>query len=182
MFTDFLRKNVWAAGILTILRIYLGWGFLTAGWEKITGATPFSAAGFLQGAVSKPVLVAHTTSTLEYPNYVAFLQNFAIPNVGVFNFLVPWGELLVGIGLITGTLTTAAVFFGMVMNFAYLMAGTVSSNPWDLLIGIFIVVAGYNAGKFGGDYWVIPWIQKYVTPWLHHEVEIGVTTGGKAPH
>ncbi|QSO50466.1 DoxX family protein [Alicyclobacillus curvatus] len=181
MFTEFLRKNVWAAGILTILRVYLGWGFLTAGWEKITGAEPFSAAGFLQGAVAKPVFVTHST-VLEYPNYVAFLKSFAIPNVGLFNFLVPWGELFVGIGLITGTLTTAAVFFGMMMNFAYMFAGTISSNPWDVLIGLFIIVAGYNAGKFGGDYWVIPWIRQHVTSWLHHEIEIGSGTGGKAVH
>jgi thiosulfate dehydrogenase (quinone) large subunit len=131
--------------------------------------------------LQKPVLVAHST-VLEYPNYVAFLKSFAIPNVGLFNFLVPWGELFVGIGLITGTLTTAAVFFGMMMNFAYMFAGTISSNPWDVLIGLFIIVAGYNAGKFGGDYWVIPWVRQHVTSWLHHEIGIGSGTGGKAVH
>lgn len=177
MFTTWLRSNKYAAGILTILRIYLGWQFLTAGWEKLTGPKAFSAAGFMKNAVAHPVL--SPDKTIEYPTFHAFLQNFALPNVGLFNFLVPWGEFLVGLGLIFGVLTTAASFFGMLMNFMYMFAGTISSNPWDVLIGIFIIVAGYNAGKFGGDYWVIPWFRKHFEKGMNAEVEIPAP-GGKA--
>ncbi|MCF8565174.1 DoxX family protein [Alicyclobacillus tolerans] len=181
MFTTWLRSNNWAAGILTVLRIYLGWGFLTAGWEKLTGPEAFSAAGFLTNAIKKPVLVAHST-TLQYPTYHAFLQGFALPNVGLFNFLVPWGEFLVGLGLIFGVLTTAAVFFGMLMNLMYMMAGTVSSNPWDFFIGTFIIVAGYNAGRYGGDYWVIPWVRKHITRWVSAEVDLPSVSNNKVKH
>lgn len=180
MFTNFLRKNVWASAILAILRIYVGWQFLTAGWEKLTGGA-FSAAGFLKGAVGKPVLMAHST-VLEYPNYVAFLKNFALPHVGLFNFMIPWGEFLVGLGLITGTLTTAAAFFGMVMNFSYMLAGTISSNPFLVMLTIFIVVAGYNAGRFGGDYWVIPYIRKITASWWKRDVAIPTGANNKAAH
>ncbi len=165
MFTNWLRTNRFASVILALLRIYLGWGFLTAGWEKLTGETAFSAAGFIKKAISSPVLASDKHHAL-YPTYTAFLKSFALPNIGLFNFLVPWGELLVGLGLILGTLTTAAVFFGMVMNFAYMFAGTVSSNPWNVMIGIFIIVAGYNAGKLGGDFWVVPWIREYTSKWF----------------
>jgi thiosulfate dehydrogenase (quinone) large subunit len=165
MFTNWVRSNQFASVLLALLRIYLGWGFLTAGWEKLTGDSAFSAASFIKKAVTSPVLGPDKHTAL-YPTYTAFLKHFALPNVGLFNFLVPWGELLVGIGLIIGTLTTAAAFFGMVMNFAYMLAGTISSNPWDVLIGIFIIVAGYNAGKLGGDYWVIPWIRRHVSRWF----------------
>lgn len=169
-FTNFLRKNVWAAALLTLLRIYVGWQFLTAGWDKLTGG--FSAGGFLKAAVQNPVMQAHSKTALEYPTYHAFLQNFALPNVGLFNFLIPWGEFLVGVGLILGTLTTAAMFFGLVMNFAYMMAGTVSVNPLLVLLGIFIIVAGYNAGRFGGDYWVIPQVRRLTARVFHIEVEL----------
>ncbi len=162
MFTNWLRTNPFAAIVLALLRIYLGFGFLTAGWEKLTAKEAFSAAGFMNNAIVHPVLGPDKHSAL-YPTYTAFLKNFALPNVGLFNSLVPWGEFLVGLGLILGTLTTAAAFFAMMMNFAYMLAGTVSSNPWNVLIGIFIIVAGYNAGKLGGDYWVIPWIRKYTS-------------------
>ena len=171
-FTQWLRKSNWAAGILLLIRLYVGWGFLTAGWEKLTSSPAFSAIGFLQHSVSSPVL--SPSKAVEYPWFNSFLSGFAIPHVGLFNFLVPWGELLVGLGLILGTLTTAAVFFGMLMNFMYLFAGTVSSNPMDIFLGIFIIVAGYNAGKFGGDYYVIPYVRKFFANWFSHEVDLDV--------
>lgn len=157
---NWLRTNVYAAGILTLIRVYLGWEWMTAGWHKIAGPKPFDATGFLKNAVAKPVLETGTNEVL-YPTYVAFLKNFALPNVKLFNFLIPWGEFLVGLGLLLGVLTTAAAFFGVLMNFMFLFAGTVSSNPWLILFGSIVLAAGYNAGRFGGDYWVVPWLRKH---------------------
>lgn len=37
MFVDFIRNNKIAAGILTFLRVYIGYQWLTAGYGKITG-------------------------------------------------------------------------------------------------------------------------------------------------
>ncbi|WP_348639457.1 hypothetical protein [Salibacterium salarium] len=50
------------------------------------------------------------------------------------------------------------------MNFAFLFAGTVSTNPLMLLLGIFVLTAGHNAGRFGGDYWLQPYLQRNVKP------------------
>ena len=47
------------------------------------------------------------------------------------------------------------------MNFAYVMAGTVSTNPLDILLGVFILAAGLNAGMIGLDRWLIPDIRKF---------------------
>lgn len=174
MFTTWLRENKYASWILTVLRVYLGWQWLTAGWEKLTGG--FSAEKFLQNAVAHPVV--GPDKEVLYPTYNAFLKSFALPHIGLFNFLVSTGEFLVGLGLVFGVLTTAAVFFGMVMNFSYMFAGTVSSNPWDVLISIFIIVAGFNAGRIGGDYWVIPWVRKYMRKLFHIEVGASPTGGG----
>ncbi|UCZ51428.1 DoxX family membrane protein [Bacillus shivajii] len=154
MFLDFLRNNTIAAGILTILRIYLGWNWMTAGWGKLTGDGGFSAQGFLTGAVNNEAVMEN------YPTYHAFIDNIVLPNVDLFSFMVSWGQFLVGLGLLLGVLTTAAAFFGMTMNFAFMFAGTVSSNPWMVLLTFFVVVAGYNAGKFGGDRWVIPYLRE----------------------
>ena len=148
MIMDFLRNNVIAAVILAVVRVYVGWQWLTAGWDKAFGE--FDAGGFLQGAIGNEAVQE------TYPTYHAFLEGFALPNSGLFSFMVAWGEVAVGLGLILGVLTTAAAFFGITMNFAFLFAGTVSSNPFLILLTIFILVAGYNAGKFGGDRWVIP--------------------------
>lgn len=151
MFNQLLRENNIVAGILTVIRVYLGWHWLTAGWGKLFNG--FDASGFLANAIANPVT---SGEELAYPLYVKFIESFALPNAELINILVPWGEFLVGLGLILGCLTTYAAFFGMVMNFAFLMAGTISSNPWDILLAIFIAVAGYNAGKFGLDRFIMP--------------------------
>ncbi|CAH1222881.1 hypothetical protein PAECIP111891_05403 [Paenibacillus allorhizoplanae] len=155
-----VRENNYAAILLTIIRLYVGWEWMIAGWHKITGDKAFDAAGYLKGAIAKPVLESGTTD-LVYANYVAFLKTVALPHVGWFNVLVPWGELLVGVGLLLGALTTTAMFFGLLMNFMYMFAGTVSSNPWLVLLGFIILAAGANAGKFGVDHLILPYLHRW---------------------
>ncbi|MCD1258587.1 DoxX family membrane protein [Paenibacillus athensensis] len=174
---NWLRTNKYAAALLTLVRLYVGYEWLIAGWHKITGAKAFDATGFLKNAIAKPVLETGTTDAV-YPNFVAFLKHFALPNVKLFNVLVPWGELLVGLGLILGCLTTAAVFFGLLMNLMYMLAGTVSTNPWLFALGVIVIAAGANAGKFGVDYAVLPYLHKWFDKaWerLFHKPKGGLT-------
>ncbi|WP_332633341.1 DoxX family protein [Halalkalibacter flavus] len=157
MIGQFFRENKYVAGVWLFLRVYLGWSWLTAGWGKVTG--DFHAGGYLQGSVANPVI---SGEALMYPNYVSFLEGIAIPNADLFSFMVAWGEVLVGLGLILGVFTSAAAFFGVVMNMSFLFAGTISSNPWMILISMFILAAGANAGRYGGDRWVLPYLKSVV--------------------
>ncbi|QJD86997.1 DoxX family membrane protein [Cohnella herbarum] len=159
MVSKFLKENVWAAVAFTFIRIYLGWQWMEAGWHKLTGSEAFTAAGFLKNAVANPIADKATKEAI-FPTYTAFLEHFALPNVKLIDFLIPVGEFLVGLGLIVGGLTAAAAFFGVLMNFLFLFAGTVSTNPWLLLIGMIVLAGGANAGKFGLDYVLLPWIRK----------------------
>jgi thiosulfate dehydrogenase [quinone] large subunit len=170
MFNKFLRENKVAAAILTVLRLYLGYEWLTAGFHKLTGG--FDASGFLKGAVANPV--KGPDGSIVYTTYVGFLKHFALPNANIFNTIVPLGEFLVGLGLILGCLTTAAAFFALVMNFSYVMAGTVSTNPLDILLGTIILAAGFNAGRIGLDRWVIPFIRKMAAKRNKAAAKIGV--------
>lgn len=153
MFNNFLRTNKFAMWFLTVLRIYLGYEWITAGWHKITGG--FDAAGFLNGAIAN--------STGDHPAvqgwWAAFLEHFALPNVDLFNVLVPYGEFLVGLGLLLGTFTTFAALMGLVMNAAFLFSGTVSTNAQMLLLEVLVVVAAANAGKIGLDRYVLPYLR-----------------------
>ncbi|HDT9056711.1 TPA: DoxX family protein, partial [Staphylococcus pseudintermedius] len=63
----------------------------------------------------------------------------------------PISEIVVGLLLIFGLFTPIGAFIGLVLNFLFLFAGTVSINPLYILIGFFIFVAGYNSGHFGVD-------------------------------
>ncbi|HLO11371.1 MAG TPA: DoxX family protein [Pseudoneobacillus sp.] len=158
MLVKWLRENTVAAALLAIIRLYLGYSWLTAGLHKLTGG--FDASGYLANAVANPV--KGPDGSMVYSWYVTFLKSFALPNVDIFNTIVPLGEFLIGLGLILGCLTTAAMFFGLVMNFAFFLAGTVSHIPTDLFLGAIILFAGYNAGVFGLDRWVVPFIRKTV--------------------
>lgn len=184
-----LRENKFAAMILGILRIYVGWKWLTSGWGKITGG--FDASGYLNNAVANPV-ADKATGELIYPTYTAFIEGIALPNVQLFNFMVPWGEFLVGLGLLLGALTATAAFFGLVMNFMFLFAGTISTNPWMVLLGGLVFIAGANAGKFGADYYLLPYLRKMINRWKSNRagkagnndgVDNGVNQdGGKTAH
>lgn len=157
MLVKWLRENTVSAALLAALRIFLGYQWMTAGLHKISDG--FDASGFLKGAIANPV---KGPDGVVYGWWASFLEGFALPNVELFNVLVAWGEFLVGLGLILGCLTTAAAFFGVVMNFAFLLSGTVSHNPTDVIMGVLIMVAGYNAGKYGLDRFVYPYIGKHI--------------------
>lgn len=161
MITKWLRESFIASFLLLLVRLYLGWKWVNAGWHKLTGG--FDASGFLKNAIAKPVLDSATKKPL-YPNFVNFLNDFALPNAKLFNILIPWGEFLVGLGLILGTLTATAAFFGVLMNFMFMFAGTVSSNPWLILLGFIVILGSANAGRLGGDYFVLPFLRRLFKP------------------
>lgn len=152
---NFLRTNKYAAIFLTLLRVYIGYDWMTHGYEKLKSGG-FDASGFIQGAIAN--------SGGDHPAvqgwWAAFLEKAALPNVELFNFLVPWGEFLVGLGLILGVFTTFTVLMGLTMNFAFLFSGTVSTNAQLVLLQMFLLVAGYNAAQYGLDRYVLPFIKK----------------------
>jgi thiosulfate dehydrogenase [quinone] large subunit len=147
-----------------VLRLYLGYEWLMAGWGKVgnpawTGSKAGAAlTGFIQGALAK--------TAGDHPDvqgwYAWFLQNLVLPNATLWSYLVSWGEVLVGIALILGIFTGIAAFFGSFMNINYLLAGTVSTNPILFLIAIFLILAWKTAGWWGLDRWVLSWVG---TPW-----------------
>lgn len=157
MFIKFLQENSYASYVLTVFRLYLGWDWVNAGWGKISGGT-FDAAGFLKDALNKALGDNPTVQAW----WAAFLHSFALPNAGLFNVLIPWGELFVGLGLILGTFTTIAALMGMIMNFSYMFSGATNPNPQMILLEIFILVAGFNAAKIGIDHWLVPFVRKQI--------------------
>ena len=154
---EWLRTNKYASGLLLVIRLYLGYEWFIHGLEKVRGGA-FDASGFLQNTLSNPV--KGPDGTVLYPIYNTFIEHFALPNVNIINVLIPWGELLVGLGLLLGIFTTAAAVSGLLMNFLFVFAGTVSTNPAMMILGFIILAAGANAGKLGGDYYILPWIKK----------------------
>lgn len=159
-----LFASTGAAWLWLIVRLYLGYEWISSGLEKIgspvwmgdrAGA---ALVGFANGALKK--------TGGEHPDvqgwYAAFLQDLVIPNASVFARLVAIGETAVGIALVLGALTGIAAFFGILMNANYLLAGTVSTNPVLIILGALVMLAWRNAGWIGLDRWLLPALG---TPW-----------------
>lgn len=161
----FLFSSTQAGWFWLAVRLYVGYAWITAGWKKVnsdawTGENAGTAVtGFMQGALAKAE-EGKDVSTW----YASFLENFVIPNAKVFSFVVAFGELLVGIGLILGLLTGIAAFCGGLMNVSFLFAGTVSSNPLLFILATWLVLAWKNAGWYGLDRWALPLLG---TPWTN---------------
>ena len=156
-----------------IVRVYLGWDWLTAGWEKVTNPAGVwvgdkagvALTGFLQGALKKtadfcapPPAACHADVQWWY---AAFVNNFALPNVKLFSYLVAYGEVLVGVALILGFLVGVSAIFGMFMNYNFMLAGTVSVNPAMFLLGLFLVLSWRISGYWGFDYYVLPIFSRF---------------------
>lgn len=154
--SSWLRSSRIASVMLTLLRVFVGWKFLSAGWGKISNPDPFNATGFLKGAIGK----AHGEHPSVQQWYAGFLENFVLPNVDIFNFLIPVGELLVGIGLILGLFTRFSSLMAALLNFSFLFAGTISINPNLIIIEFILIFSGTNAGRFGIDHYLKPLISK----------------------
>ncbi|MGE5583895.1 MAG: Crp/Fnr family transcriptional regulator [Bacillota bacterium] len=159
-------RNKYFSIVWNILRVWLGFQWITAAMEKV--ASPVwvgpkagvALTGFLQGAVAK--------AAGEHPSvqswYAAFVKNVALPQAKVFSFMVSYGELLVGIGLILGTLTTVALLAGAFMNLNYMLAGTTSTNPILYTVAIILLAVGSSAYTIGGDRFLMPFIKKNLGP------------------
>lgn len=146
------------APVWLLLRLFLGWTWLSSGLTKLGDPAWIgrdagqAVTAFLQGALKK--------TGGEMPDvpgwYARFIEGAALPNAALFSFLVTFGELLVGAALILGLLTGLAAFFGLLMNFAYLFAGTLSSNALLVAAGVLLLLAWRVAGWWGLDRWVLP--------------------------
>lgn len=163
-FAKFLFADTRFAWFWLIVRLYVGWEWISAGWEKLTGtgwvgsSAGAAVKGFLQGAIAKAGGPHPDVSVW----YEFFIRHIALPNAVLFSYLVTWGEIIVGAALIIGLFTGIAAFFGSFMNMNYLFAGTVSINPLLFVLELFLILAWRTAGWIGEDRWVLPALG---TPW-----------------
>lgn len=176
-----LFSEVRWAWIWLILRLYAGWQWLTAGWGKINNPawTGENAGAALSGFVQHSLTLAEGPHPAVQPWYAWFLNNIVLPNATLWSFLVAWGEFLVGVALIVGIFTGIAALFGSFMNMNYMLAGTTSTNPILMLIGVFLVLAWRTAGWWGLDRWVLPALGTPWAPGLVFEGEEEERGGGR---
>lgn len=157
-----LFKNKYFNIVWTALRIWLGYQWLSAGIEKVTGGgwigstSGTAVTGFLKGALAK----AGGAHPAVQSWYAEFIKNIALPNATAFSYIVAIGEILVGISLILGALTVVGLIAGALMNLNYMLAGTTSTNPNMYTVAFILLFVGANAYTIGLDQFILPALKK----------------------
>jgi thiosulfate dehydrogenase [quinone] large subunit len=159
LFEDTRLSFIWL-----IVRLYVGWQWFVAGFEKIQNPVwvgpnaGVALQGFLTEALAKTLGPQPDVQSW----YATFLEGFVLPNSVFFSYLISFGEILVGAALILGLFTGIAAFLGAYMNMNYLLAGTVSINPILFILAVLLILSWRIAGWWGLDRLLLPLIG---TPW-----------------
>ena len=171
LFSDTRMAPLWL-----LVRLYVGWAWLEAGWQKVqnTGAATnyiVDGAGILafwNRIAAVPAPPARPPITYDW--YRGFIQ-FLIDNdaQAVMGKVIAFGETAVGLGLIIGAFVGVAAVAGAFMNLNFMLAGSASTNPVLLLLGILLVLAWKTAGYLGLDRFLLPLLG---TPWRVPKVDV----------
>jgi len=166
-----LLGNVYFALFWLPLRFVLGRDWFSAGSHKLTNPAWMNGGEALKSFWQQQVVVPESGKPpITYDWFRTFLQ-YMLDHAWYtwFAKLIALGETLVGLGLIVGAFVGLAAFFGTLMNFNYLLAGTTSTNPVLFALGIFLVLAWKVAGFWGLDRWLLPALG---TPWYRAKAQI----------
>jgi len=156
----FLFHDLRSSPLWLVARLYVGFAWLEAGWEKISGNPSWLSSGqglngFWVSALKTGAGTSHPAIT--YGWYRNFIQ-FMVDNhwAAWFAKAICLGEAAVGLGLIFGVLTGWAAFFGLLMNMSFMLAGSASTNPVLFSLSILLILAWRVAGYLGGDRYILP--------------------------
>jgi thiosulfate dehydrogenase [quinone] large subunit len=163
-FSKFIFSDTRFAWFWLLVRLYVGWEWVSAGWEKLQNPAWVGphAGGAVEGVLRGALAQASGLHPNVQPWYAGFIASFALHHVAAFSYLVSYGEFLVGVALILGIFTGIAAFFGSFMNMNYLLAGAVSTNPILLVLELLLILAWRVSGWYGLDRYVLPALG---TPW-----------------
>jgi thiosulfate dehydrogenase [quinone] large subunit len=159
------------------LRIVVGVIFLWAGLEKLLGAEPFSAAGFLQfatgGSLGWPFVSGEVAEGTVFNPTHDFWLGLATSEaaMGFINFIVPFGQIGIGVSLILGLFTRFGAAMGTLMMLLFFVAawefefGIVNQHLTYALVTAFLGYIG--AGNYVGlDRWFGAQAPAWVRRWL----------------
>jgi thiosulfate dehydrogenase [quinone] large subunit len=152
------------AWLWAIVRIYLGYLWITSGWGKVTGQGWVDGGTSLKAFWERQIVIPEQgRPPITYDWYREFIR-FMLDNewYSWFAPFIAYGELLVGIALVVGAFVGIAAFFGALMNWNFIMAGVASTNPVLLILAVFLMLSWKVAGWYGADRFLLPLVG---TPW-----------------
>jgi thiosulfate dehydrogenase (quinone) large subunit len=164
-FARFLFNNSRAGLVWLPIRLFVGFAWLEAGYHKLSGTGWINDGGSaLAGYWTNAVKIPESgRGPITYEWYRDFINTLlAGGHEQWFAWVITFGEMAVGIGLIIGLLTGVAAFFGAFMNMSFLLAGSASTNPIMFTLAVGLMLAWKVAGYYGVDRYLLP---RLGTPW-----------------
>ena len=159
-----------AGWLWLLVRLWLGYEWIEAGWHKVTDPawtqTGESILGFWTRAIAIPETGRPAITFDWYRSFLSLMVDLELQTV--MGPVIAYGELLIGIALVLGLFTGIAAFFGGFLNWNFMMAGTASSNPVLFALAILLILGWKVAGYIGLDYFLLPMLG---TPWKNKSVE-----------
>ncbi|QYR21882.1 DoxX family membrane protein [Paenibacillus sp. sptzw28] len=135
-------KNVYLFPFLIVLiRVLFGIGWLLAGTTKITEKSWFKEPGLF--------LREYLLNSLHEPNvptfYKTFIENIAIEQVMVLNYVIPIAQIILGIFLIAGLFTIPSILICLFMHINFILSGNMN------LISLVLYTSAFSLIIFRSD-------------------------------
>jgi thiosulfate dehydrogenase (quinone) large subunit len=175
---DWFFRSSAASLLWLVVRLWLGYQWTNAGYQKIWGSEKsffwfgggagvkgFAAAGVAGSAAGK--------GGASYGWWAGFLHNFVIPNASWIAKFIALGELAIGIALVLGLFTGLVALCGLTLNLVYMFTGSAGVNPAYAILEVPLILAWRNAGYLGLDRFALSgaWRRRHLSK-----------NGGRAAH
>jgi len=172
---DWFFRSSAASLIWLVVRLWLGYQWINAGYQKIWGSEKstfwFGGGAGVKGFAAAGVAGSTTgKGGASYGWWAGFLHNFVIPNASWIAKFIALGELAIGIALILGLFTGFVALCGLVLNLVYMFTGSAGVNPAYAILEVPLILAWRNAGYIGLDRFALSgaWRQRHFSKVTDH--------------
>jgi len=144
------------------VRLYLGYMWFEAGWHKFVDPRWMGSGEALLDYWNRGLKMT-PKPVISYDWYRSFIEYLVSAEAHTwFAKIIIFGELAIATALVLGAFVGIAAFFGGMMNWSFIMAGSASTNGMLFAMATWLVLAWRNAGWIGLDRWLLPAVG---TPW-----------------
>lgn len=137
-FSAHVRSEARQSGIALVpVRVFIGIGWLRAAAEKAV------APNWLHGTgVSNFLNTQLAGRHIAFPPYQALVTGVFLPHAAFLGGIILLGQLLVGLAILTGTLTRAALVGGLFMNLNFVLSGAPDHSAFYIVIQAMLLLGG----------------------------------------
>ena len=132
-------------GILfSLARVVFGILWMKSGIDKLSGG--FGVEGLV------PVVLYNTDSPQWYKQ---LFDSIVGPYASWFDIIIPWGEVLIGVGLLVGLFIIPALIVAVFLHVNYLLADMIYTYPTDVMCSVILLTGKRFTSYISLDRWIL---------------------------